>query len=114
MNTRFLFKGVDVNALAREYMLKRLERVEKLVDPVSKFEIEIGINEQRKFRVEVMVHTPHHLYRAEEITETAEGSMDIVVDKLENQIVHDKERRHDLKRDGAREFKARLHTEGEE
>lgn len=111
MNTRFLFKGVEVNALAREYMLKRLERVEKLVDPVSKYEIEVGMNEQRKFRVEVMVSTPHHLYRAEEVTETAEGSMDVVVDKIEKQIVHDKERRHDLKRDGARELKEKLHSE---
>jgi len=108
MNTRFLFKGVEVNALARDYILKRLERVEKLVDPVSKFEIEIGINEQRRFRVEIMVSTPYHLYRAEEATETAEGSTDIVVDKLESQIVHDKEKRKNLKRDGAREIKERL------
>ncbi len=111
MNTRFLFKGVEVNALAREYMLKRLERVEKLVDPVSKFEIEVGLSEQKKFRVEVMVRTPHHLYRAEEVTETAEGSMDIVVDKLEHQIVSDKEKQKDLKRDGGREIKEMLHTD---
>ena len=111
MNTRFLFKGVEVNALAREYILKRLERVEKLVDPVSRFEIEVGVDEQRKFRVEIMVSTPRHLYRAEETTETAEGSTDVVVDKLENQIVHDKERQYDLKRHGARELKERLHTE---
>lgn len=110
MNTRFLFKGVEVNALARDYMLKRLERVEKLVDSVSKFEIEVGVNEQRKFRVEVMIRTPHHLYRAEESMETAEGAMDIVVDKLENQIVHDKEKKIDAKRDGAREIKERLHA----
>lgn len=113
MNTRFLFKGVEVNAVAREYMLKRLGRVEKLVDPVSKFEVEVGIDEQRKFRVEVMVHTPHHLYRAEEANETAEGALDLVVDKLENQIVHDKEKLKDLKRDGAREFKEMLHTDTE-
>lgn len=115
MNTRFVLKSVEVNVLAREYMLKRLGRVEKLVDPVSTFEIEVGMNEQRKFRVEVMVHTPHHLYRAEDATETAEGAMDIVVDKLENQIVSDKKKQKDLKRDGAREIKEMLHTEdGEE
>lgn len=110
MNTRFLFKGVEVNALAREYILKRLERVERLVDPVSKYEIEIGMNEQRRFRVEVMVRTPHHLYRAEESMTTAEGAMDIVVDKLENQIVSDKKKQKDLKRNGAREIKEMLHA----
>ncbi|MDD5083499.1 MAG: ribosome-associated translation inhibitor RaiA [Candidatus Moranbacteria bacterium] len=113
MNTRFLFKGVEVNALAREYILKRLERIEKLVDPVSKFEIEVGMNEQRKFRVEVMVRTPHHLYRAEDATTTAEGSIDVVVDKLEDQIVSDRKKMKDLKREGARELKERLHAEEE-
>ena len=111
MNTRFLFKGVEVNALARDYMLKRLERVEKLVDPVSTFEIEVGMSEQKKFRVEVMIRTPHHLYRAEEITETAEGSMDIVVDKLEGQVVSDREKMRDLRKDGGRELKEMLHSE---
>ena len=110
MNTRFLFKGVEVNALARDYMLKRLQRVEKLVDAASKFEIEVGINEQKKFRVEVMVRTPRMLYRAEDASETAEGSMDVVVDKLESQIVHNKERQMDAKRSGARKIKERLHA----
>jgi ribosome-associated translation inhibitor RaiA len=57
-----------------------------------------------------MVSTPHHLYRAEEVNETAEGAADLVVDKLENQIVHDKERKEDLKREGGRELKEMLHT----
>lgn len=109
MNTRFLFKGVEVNALAREYMLGRLERIEKLVDDVSKFEVEIGKNEQKKFRVEVMVHAPRATYRAEDISETAEGALNLVIDKLENQIVHDKERKHDKKVSGARKLKEKMH-----
>lgn len=111
MNTRFLFKGVEVNALTREYMLKRLERIERLVDKVSLFEIEVGISEHKHFRVEVMIKTPHHLYRAEETSETAEGSMDIVVDKLERQVVADTKRQEDLRRSGGREIKHRLQSE---
>lgn len=99
-----------MNALARDYILTRIERLEKLVHPASKFEIEIGINEQKKFRVEVMVRTPHHLYRAEESTETAEGSINIVADKLENQIVSTKEKKKDLERSGARVLKEKLQT----
>jgi putative sigma-54 modulation protein len=108
MNTRFLFQGVEVNALAREYMEKRLERVERLVDAVSHFEIEVGQNEQKKFRVEVMVHTPKKLYRAEETAITAEGAMDSVVDKIEHQVVAHKEKRKDLVREGARVLKEKL------
>jgi ribosomal subunit interface protein len=110
MKTQFLFRGVEVNALAREYMEKKLGRLEKLVDEVSRFEIEVGMNEQRTFRVEAMIHTPQHLYRAEETAETAEGAMDIVADKLEHQIVHEKEKQQDRRRDGERELKAMLHT----
>nr|MBP7060499.1 hypothetical protein [Candidatus Moranbacteria bacterium] len=41
MNTRFLFKGVDIDERTRDYILKRLGRLEKLVDSVSEFEVEI-------------------------------------------------------------------------
>jgi putative sigma-54 modulation protein len=114
MSTRFLFKGVEVDDRTREYILKRLERLEKLVDPVSRFEIEIDKDKKGKFRVEVMVHTPRHLYRAEETTESIEGSADMVVDQLETQIVRDKERMRDLKEEGGRAFKEKLATSNDE
>lgn len=109
MSTRFLFKGVEVEDRTRDYVTKRLGRLEKLVDAASRFETEIDKDKKGKFRVEVMVHTPHQLYRAEETTESIEGSVDVVVDELEIQIVRDKERVRDMRKDGAREIKERLH-----
>ena len=114
MSTRFLFKGVEVDDRTREYILKRLGRLEKLVDSASRFETEVDKDKKGKFRVEVMVHTPHTLYRAEEVTESIEGSIDIVVDELDGQIVRDKERVRDMRKKGARELKDRLHEEGDE
>lgn len=105
MNTRFLFKGVDIDDRTREYILKRLARVEKLVDPVSEFSIEIDQNKQGKFRVEIMVKTPHDLYRAEETTVSIEGSTDIVIDELEIQVDKKKNKHRDLKLRGDRSIK---------
>lgn len=108
MNTRFLFKGVEVDERTREYVEKRLERIEKLVDPVSIIEIEIDKDKKGKFRVEVMIKTPRQLYRAEETTESVEGSIDLVMDELEIQIGKQKTRYRDLKLRGKRSIKKKL------
>lgn len=106
--TRFLAKGVTLDDRTNAYIEKRLERLEKLVDPVSKFEVEVDRDKKGKFRVEVMVQTPHQLYRAEDTTISIEGSVDTVVDELEGQITRAKDRFSTLKRRGARSIKKKL------
>lgn len=108
MKTRFLFKGVDIDGRTREYILKRLARIEKLVDPVSEYSLEIDQNKQGKFRVEIMVKTPHNLYRAEETTLSVEGSTDTVIDELEAQIDKKKNKNRDLKLRGNRSIKKKM------
>lgn len=108
MNTRFLFKGVDIDERTKEYIVKRLGRVEKLVDPVTDFEVEISRDKKNKFRVEIMVKTPHNLYRAEETTVSVEGSTDIVIDELEAQIDKKKNKNRDLKLRGNRSIKKKM------
>ncbi|MBP9698206.1 MAG: ribosome-associated translation inhibitor RaiA [Candidatus Moranbacteria bacterium] len=108
MNTRFLFKGIEIDDRTKDYVLKRLERVEKLVDPVTEFEVEMEQDKKGKFRVEIMVKTPHNLYRAEEVTESIEGSTDKVIDELEVQIDKKKNRNRDLKLRGNRSIKKKL------
>lgn len=108
MNTRFLFKGVEVDERTQDYILKRLARIEKLVDKVTEFEIEIDQDKKGKFRVEVMAKTPLTLYRAEETTQSIEGSTDIVIDELEAQIAKKKNKQRDLKLRGKRSIKKKL------
>lgn len=108
MTMRFLFKGVAIDDRTRDYILKRLERIEKLVDPVSQFEVEVDKDKQGKFRTEIMVKTPHTLYRAEETTLSIEGSTDMVVDELIGQIIKEKNKKHDLKLRGQRSIKKKL------
>jgi ribosomal subunit interface protein len=108
METRFLFKGVEVDTRTREYIVKRLERVEKIIHESSRIETEIDKDKKGKFRVEVMIREPRRLFRSEETTESIEGSIDSVADELERQITQEKDRRLTLKRRGARSIKKKL------
>lgn len=108
MNAQFLFKGVEVDDRTRDYVLKRLARIAKVVEDISEYTIEIDRDKQGKFRVEIMVKTPHQLYRAEETTVSVEGSTDIVIDELEIQIAKQKSKAHDLKLRGRRSIKKKL------
>lgn len=108
MNTRYLAKGMEIDRKLKEYIDKRLERLERLVDPVSEFEVEADLDKKGKYRVEVMVKTPYNLYRAEETSVSAEGSLDMVIDKLEIEIDKQKNRVRDLKLRGKRSIKKKL------
>jgi ribosomal subunit interface protein len=108
MNTRFFFKGVEVDERTKEYILKRLDRIGKLVDAVTEFEIEVERDKKGKFRIEIMVKTPYVLHRAEETTQSIEGSTDIVIDELEIQIAKKKNKQHDLKLRGKRSIKKKI------
>ena len=106
--TRYLAKGIELDERTNEYIEKRLQRLEKLVDRASRFEVEVSRDKKGKFRVEVMIHTPHNLYRAEETTISVEGSVDIVVDELELQLAKQKTKSRDLKRRGQRSIKKKV------
>ncbi len=106
--TRFLSKGVEIDERTTEYIDKRLARIEKLVDPATQLEVEIIRDKKGMFRVEVMVKTPHNLYRAEETTMSIEGSIDVAIDELEAQLAKNRGKARDLKRRGARSIKKKL------
>ncbi len=108
MNTRFLFQGLTIDVRTEEYIRKRLSKIDKLVERATTYSVEIDRDKKGKFRVEIMVKTPHALYRAEETTESVEGSTDLALDELKGQIVKQKSKKHDLKLRGARSLKKKL------
>jgi len=108
-NVRFLYKNVEVDDRTKDYILKRLEGVDKVVDNILHKEVEIDLEEKtNKFRVEVMIKTPYDLFRAEDTTESIEGSIDMVVDSLKIQAVKDKEKRKTMLKRGARSIKKKI------
>lgn len=106
--TRYLVQGLELSVKTGEYIDKKLKRLAKLVDAASRFEVEVNQDKKGKFRVEVMVKTPHNLYRAEEVSESVEGSVDVVIDELEGQLTKNKTKSRDLKRRGQRSIKKKV------
>jgi ribosomal subunit interface protein len=105
--TRFLLKGIRIDSRTEDYIEKRTGKIEKLLKKIKEcqYEIEISLDKKGKFRVEMMVKTPFKLYRAEEISQSIEGSSDIVINELYHQISRDKDKMKDLKIRGARSIK---------
>ncbi|EKE11267.1 MAG: hypothetical protein ACD_15C00112G0011 [uncultured bacterium] len=107
-NVRFMYKNVSIDEKTKEYILKRLENVDKVIDKVLLKEVEIDMDKKGKFRVEVMIKTPYELFRAENTTESIEGSIDIVIDELKIQATREKDKRKTLIKRGAQSIKKKI------
>jgi len=105
---RMMFRGMEPDKKAEKYIEKRLQKVNRIIKNVLEFEVEIDLDKKGQYRVELMVKTPHQLYRAEELSESIEGSADIACEQLTMQIVKDKSKMVDLKRRGARSLKKKI------
>lgn len=99
------FKGLKIDARTEAYVRKRLGTIERMLNKILRVEVEIDMDKKGKFRVEAMIRTPYQLYRAEDTTESIEGSVDSVEDDLKEQIRKDKERVRTLRIRGKRSIK---------
>jgi ribosomal subunit interface protein len=103
---RLYFKGLKIDERTEEYVTKRLQGVQKLLEKINRIEVEIDMDKKKnKFRVEVMIKTPYNLYRAEDTTQSVEGSIDSVENDLREQIRKDKEKIRTLRLRGRRSIK---------
>ena len=110
INLRLMFKGTEIDARTEEYVRKRIEKIAKFINSENEtvYEIEIDRDKKGKFRAEIMINTPYKLYRIEETSESIEGSVDMAVDELKNQISRDRDKIRELKERGARSLKKKL------
>lgn len=107
-NTKFFYKGVEIDERTKEYVEKRLGTLDKFIDNILKTEVEIDLDKKGKFRVEVMIHTPRNMFRADDTTDSIEASTDMVVDELQDQMTHMKDKLRTLKKRGARSLKKKM------
>ena len=111
-NIRFLFRGIKIDNLTEEYIKKKLKTLKKILSGEAYFEVEIDLDKKGKFRVEIMIKMLGELYRAEETTDSIEGSIDVVESELRVQIMRDKERTATLRMRGRRSIKKKLVVDG--
>jgi ribosomal subunit interface protein len=105
---KFFFKGLQIDGRTREYIEKRLGTLDKFIENIIKAEVEIDLDKKGKFRVEVMIDTPRNMFRADNTTDSVEASIDMVVDELQKQVTHLKDRLRTLKKRGALSLKKKM------
>ncbi len=84
-------KHIEVTDAIRNYIEKRLGRVERHFDHILEVIVTLGVEKNRQI-VEVTLQARRALIRAEEETDNMYTSIDKVVDKLERQIQKYKEK----------------------
>lgn len=108
MGIRYLFQGVEVDAKTREYVQKKIESVEKMLDEAVDAEVEIDKDKKGFYRVEVMVKTPKDLFRSEQVSESIEGSVDMAEEEVKEQVRHKKDKLATMQRRGGRSIKKKM------
>jgi ribosomal subunit interface protein len=108
LNLRWFCKNVNLDDRTKDYVVKRISKMEKFLKKTLEYEVEVSMDKKGKFYVEIMIKTPYKLYRATEISESVEGSTDIVVEELQRQIVKDKDKLKDVRERGARSIKKKM------
>lgn len=91
-----MYKGIEIDQdkkdFAEDYILKRLEVLDRMIEKIIKVDVEINQNKRGLYRVELMVHTPRNIFRSQEVSESIEGSADIAVDELKTQVRRKKDK----------------------
>ena len=84
------FRGdhhLEVTPALKEYVQKKMTRIEKLIDTSSEQDVNVTMSVIRgKHIVEVMIPFGTLLIRAEERSDDMYASIDLVMDKLEKQV----------------------------
>ncbi|MDR3558997.1 MAG: ribosome-associated translation inhibitor RaiA [Candidatus Pacebacteria bacterium] len=112
LNLRLFAKNVTLDDRAKDYVVKRIQKMEKFLKKSLEYEVEVSVDKKGQFRIEMMIETPYKLYRTTETSKSIEGSIDMAVDQMQRQIVRDIDRIRDLKQRGARSIKKKLVLDG--
>jgi ribosomal subunit interface protein len=96
MEIRYLFNSVRLNEQEKMEMEERFERIEKLFsnykDNELKAEVELSVDKKGFFRTEIMIKTPHNLYRADKQDRSLMNSLDATQEAIIKQIRRDKDK----------------------
>lgn len=90
-------RNLEITPVIRDHIEKKLHKLSRYFEQIA--EIQFHASAQRNFKTaEVTVNANGHMIRAEERTSDLHTSIDQVVDKLEKQLKHYKERTVDRNR----------------
>ena len=108
MNLRLFCKNITLDDRTKDYIVKRIQKMEKFLKKTLEYEVEVSMDKKGKIYAEIMIQTPYKLYRATETSESVEGSIDIIIEELQTQIVKDKDKLKEIRERGARSIKKKM------
>ena len=108
MKIRYLFNGEKVSQKTKDYLEKRVEKLGRFLEKISGIEIEVEKDKKNFWRVELTVKIPGKSYLSEELSESIEGSLDIALQKIEQQIRKEKGKAKAKRERGARSIKKKI------
>jgi putative sigma-54 modulation protein len=108
MEVRYLFNGEKISQKAKDYLEKRIEKLKRFLEKISGIEIEVEKDKRDFWRVEIMIKAPGNIYRSEETSESIEGSLDMALEKIQQQIRKEKGKIRTVRKRGAQSIKKKI------
>lgn len=96
MNIKITGKNIEVTGAMREYIEKRLERLEKFASEHTDINVVCSVEREEQI-AEIQVSTGSEFIRVEERNADFYASVDLALDKAERQLRKEKEKRTDKK-----------------
>ena len=92
MNIKITGKNIDVTGAMKEYIEKRLERLEKFASENTEVNVVCSVEREEQI-IEIQVSTGKDFLRVEERNADLYASVDLALDKAERQLRKEKEKR---------------------
>ncbi len=112
MEIRYLFNSVKLNDAEKSYLEQKAERIGKLLKNYSEneltYEVEVAQDKKGFFTVEIMIKTPHNLYRARKSDKNLMNATDQADEAMKAQIRRDKDKVKELRERGSRSIKKKF------
>lgn len=100
MNTKITGKNIEITGAMREYIEKRLERLEKFASPNTEVNVVCSVEREEQI-IEIQISTGREFLRVEERNADLYASVDLAIDKAERQLRKEKEKRIEKNQGGS-------------
>lgn len=113
MQIRYLLNGLKLNSVEKDYLEGKVEKVGKLLKNYSdnelQYEIEVDLDRKKDlFSVEMMIKTPHDLFRSRKEADTFMSATDDAQEAIKLQIRRNKDKVKALRERGSRSIKKKF------
>lgn len=100
MNIKVTGKNIEITGAIREYIEKRLEKLERFASPNTEINVVCSVEREEQI-IEIQISTGKEFLRVEERNPDLYASVDLALDKAERQLRKEKEKRIEKNQGGA-------------